>query len=285
MHTATTIADIRTLLATERSHGRPIGFVPTMGALHAGHAALIERSVAECAATVVSVFLNPLQFGAGEDLERYPAAPEADRALCRDLGVNHLFVPTTAEMYPRPLATAVRVEALESVLCGASRRGHFAGVCTVVAKLLNIVQPDALYLGEKDYQQLVILRRMARDLSIPVAVHGCPTVREPDGLALSSRNAYLSPEERAKAVTLSRALFEAADAVRADACDADDVVRRVTGQVAVDFDRIDYVAVVDPDTLQPVRGEVIQARLCAAAYLGSTRLIDNVALDATARLS
>jgi len=218
MQTVNTKAQVRAAVAAARSEGRVIGLVPTMGALHAGHLALVERSVAECGFTVVSVFVNPTQFGPGEDLERYPRTLQADVQLCQQAGADLVFAPSADEMYAADAATTVHVARLTEGLCGAFRPGHFDGVTTVVCKLLNIAQPDRAYFGEKDYQQLVVVRRMVADLDLPVEVISVPTVREADGLAMSSRNRYLTPEQRAVAPALHRALLAGAAAARRGAC-------------------------------------------------------------------
>ncbi|HUU30551.1 MAG TPA: pantoate--beta-alanine ligase [Phycisphaerae bacterium] len=273
------IEEVRRRVGEARRKGLRIGLVPTMGALHEGHASLLGRARAETGLVVVSLFVNPTQFGPGEDFREYPRPREKDLEVCRREGADLVFTPTAAEMYPAGLATTVRVAGMSEKMCGAFRPGHFDGVCTVVAKLLGIVQPDAAYFGEKDAQQLAIVRRMAADLNLPVEIHGCPLVREADGLALSSRNAYLSQAERRQALEISRALAEARRAILAGERDAarigDGVRRRLAGAEGIG---LDYVAVVDPDTLEDLERIGEKALVAAAARVGKTRLIDNVLL-------
>ena len=273
------IEEVRRRVGEARGKGLRIGLVPTMGALHEGHASLLGRARAEMGLVVVSLFVNPTQFGPGEDFREYPRPLEKDLEVCRREGADLVFTPTAAEMYPAGLATTVRVAGMSEKMCGAFRPGHFDGVCTVVAKLLGIVQPDAAYFGEKDAQQLAIVHRMAADLNLPVEIHGCPLVREADGLALSSRNVYLSPTERRQALEISRALAEARRAILAGDRDAarigDGVRRRLAGAEGIG---LDYVAVVDPDTLEDLERIGEKALVAAAARVGKTRLIDNVLL-------
>jgi pantoate--beta-alanine ligase len=277
MEVVPTIAGVRARLDSARSQGRGVGFVPTMGYLHEGHRSLLDRARAERDVVVASIFVNPLQFGPNEDLSTYPRDLDRDRALCRDAGVDLLFVPTVEEMYPQPVVTTVAVPPLAASMEGASRPTHFAGVATVVAKLFSIIGPCHAYFGEKDYQQLVIIRRMAADLSMPVIVVGCSTSRELDGLARSSRNVYLEPDERAAAPVLHRALQAGVKAVEAGERDPAAVVQVVTAVVdAEPLATLDYVAVVDADSLderRPLAGEV---RLLAAARFGRARLLDNL---------
>ena len=267
-------ASITPVTKALRSAGRKVAFVPTMGALHEGHRELVRhaRRAPGASITVVSIFVNPLQFGAGEDLERYPRPLEADLDACREEGVELVFTPGVADMYPDGAEVTVAPGALGSELEGAVRPVHFAGVLTVVAKLFHIVAPDVAFFGEKDYQQLVLIRKMVRDLDFPVAVVGVPTVREPDRVALSSRNAYLSPDERARATTLYRALTAGAGvSARGPAA-----VLETAGAVLAEEPalRVEYLELRDPELRpDPTRGP---ARLLVAARLGSTRLIDNV---------
>jgi pantoate--beta-alanine ligase len=273
------IGDVQREVRKARGKGLRIGLVPTMGALHEGHASLIRAARAECGYVAVSLFVNPTQFGPGEDLSRYPRPVEKDVELCRREGADLVFAPAAAEMYPEGFATAVCIAGLSEKMCGAFRPGHFDGVCTVVAKLLAIVQPDAAYFGEKDAQQLAIVRRMAADLNLPVAIRGCPLVREPDGLAMSSRNAYLGTEERQRALAISAALADARKAIESGERDAAKVAaavrRRLEAAAGVE---IQYVAVVDPDTLADLDRIAGQALVAVAAKVGATRLIDNVLL-------
>lgn len=273
-----TIADLRAALDAARRAGRSIGLVPTMGALHAGHASLIGRAASDCDVVVTTIFVNPLQFGPDEDLSAYPRSLAADIFLADENGSSLVFAPSIEEMYGGGSHTTVSVRgSLTEVLEGASRPTHFDGVATVVAKLFAIVGSCSAYFGEKDFQQLAVVRRMAADLSMPVQVIGCPTVRSADGLALSSRNAYLDPDERRVAPVLHRALVAGADCVRAGELDPATVVAAMAGTIGAEprF-TLDYAAVVDPATFStpdPLLGEL---RLLAAARLGKARLIDNL---------
>jgi pantoate--beta-alanine ligase len=267
----------RKVLDAERASGRRIGLVPTMGSLHAGHISLMERAARECEVVVATLFVNPLQFGPAEDLETYPRDPEGDRAKAEAAGVAYLFAPSQAEMFPDAVVTVVSVTPLTDVLEGAIRPGHFQGVATIVTKLLSLAGPCRAYFGEKDFQQLAIVRRLTADLSLPAEIVGCPTVRALDGLALSSRNAYLTPEERAVAPTLYRALQAGATAA-AHGTDAG-AVRSVMSATVADQRalQLQYAEVVDPVDLSPLTTLDRDARLLIAARLGRTRLIDNVA--------
>jgi len=270
-----TRAELRDALA---SSPRPVGLVPTMGWLHEGHRALIRRSGAENATTVVSIFVNPRQFGDPADLEKYPRSEARDVALCTEEGVDLIFAPSVEEVYPPGFDTTVKVGAVSEPLEGKARPGHFDGVATVVAKLLLALRPDAALFGEKDFQQLAVIRRMVADLALAVEVVGAPTVREPDGLALSSRNAYLGPDERRRAVALPDALKAARNALGSGTPVATVVRQAKQALVDAGFLRIDYFALVDAATLEPLdepRGEM---RLIAAAIIGTTRLIDNLAV-------
>jgi pantoate--beta-alanine ligase len=273
-----TIADVRAACDRARAEGRRVGLVPTMGFLHEGHRSLMRAARAETDFVVVTIFVNPLQFGANEDLDRYPRDLAGDLAQCESEGVDVVFAPPVSEMYPNGAPrTTVHVDGLTEGLCGAARPTHFDGVTTVVTKLFAIVGPCAAFFGRKDAQQLAVIRRMAVDLDLPVAVVGCPLVREPDGLARSSRNAYLSTAERAAALVLYRALTAAADAVRAGERDVTRLVDQVRATVAAEpLVELEYAEVRALDDLAPVAqldGEVL---LAAAARVGATRLIDNV---------
>lgn len=271
-----TISDLRILVGRRRSAG-PVGFVPTMGALHAGHASLITRARRDCATVVVSVFVNPIQFDRPEDLERYPRSLNADVALCGTLGADIVFAPSVDEMYPVPLECAVSVGRLADHLCGRSRPGHFSSVATVVLKLLQIVQPGAAYFGEKDAQQLAIVRRLVSDFNLPVTIVGVPTVREPDGLALSSRNQRLDTAERQLAPALYRALRQVKNALAAGIVDAAELKRRGAAEVPADARlKLDYLEIVDPDNFQPVERVLGPVVAAGALWVGATRLIDNV---------
>jgi len=284
VRTVTTVAELRSLLDDERRNHRTVGLVPTMGYLHAGHLSLMEAAAKDCDVVVTSIFVNPLQFAPGEDLENYPRDPEGDAEKAESAGTTVLFTPSEEEMFPdgrASVATTVEVAGLSAAMEGASRRTHFGGVCTIVAKLFNIVGESRAYFGEKDYQQLAIVRRMARELSFPVEVIGCPIVREPDGLAMSSRNVYLTPDERAEAPVLRRALLAGAAAIRDGETDADRI-RTLMGSMidAAPYARLDYVEVADKATLQPQAVAGPTSRLFGAVRFGRARLIDNVGVDA-----
>lgn len=272
-----TIAGMKAASAGWKAAGRRVGFVPTMGFLHDGHLSLVREARKRAEVVVVSIFVNPAQFGPREDFSRYPRDLDRDRALLEAEGVDVLFHPAAAEMYPPGYRTYVEVQGLQDALCGRSRPGHFRGVATVVLKLFNIVRPDAAFFGAKDAQQVTILRKMAADLDLDVEVVTCPIVREPDGLAMSSRNAYLKPDERRAALVLSRGLAEAERAIRAGERDAAKVLAAVRAVIdAEPLARIDYVEAVDPLGFGPVeeiRGDVL---LALAVFVGSTRLIDNL---------
>ncbi len=271
------IAGLRARLAEPRHNGVTIGLVPTMGALHAGHGQLIDRAGRECGIVVVSIFVNPLQFDRPDDLERYPRALEADLAFCERLGAGLVFAPDVGEMYPSDPLCTVDVGPLGDHLCGRHRPGHFRGVATVVLKLLQIAQPDFAYFGEKDAQQLAIVRRLVHDFNVPTQIVGVPTVREADGLALSSRNRRLNPDERRLASALSKALEAAAKAVAAGNRDVADVIAKAKTQVPTgDSLRLEYLEVVDPLDMQPVERITGPVLIAGAMWVGGTRLIDNV---------
>lgn len=255
-----------------------VGFVPTMGALHEGHASLIRRSAAENAATLVSVFVNPTQFGPNEDLARYPRTLEADLALCEAAGATAVFTPDKEMMYPTGFRSWVIVDELGDRLCGASRPGHFKGVTTIVAKLFNIANPTRAYFGQKDAQQALILRRMVRDLDMPIELVICPIIREPDGLAMSSRNRYLNEDERKRATGLHKALAEVEKLFKAGTTKTSILRPAVVTILDEHIDKLDYAEIVDPDTLEPVDKVDRPALVAVAAFVGSTRLIDNVLL-------
>lgn len=282
MRLVTTIAEVRRALDEERRAGGTVGLVPTMGYLHDGHASLMAAARAECDLVVTTIFVNPLQFGAGEDLSAYPRDLDHDRRVAEGQGVDLVFAPPVEAMYGAgPVLTSVSVGQLSERLEGASRPTHFAGVATVVAKLFAIAGPCRAYFGEKDFQQLAVIRRMAADLSFPVEVVGCPTVRDLDGLALSSRNAYLEPDEREAAPVLIRALRAGAAAVLAGERDATTVEQLVAEIVAAEpLAELDYAAVVDAATLAPVDPLAGELRLLVAARFGRARLIDNVGVRA-----
>jgi pantoate--beta-alanine ligase len=279
----TTVAGFSEALDAERRAGRTVGLVPTMGALHAGHGSLVERAAAECDVVAVTIFVNPLQFGAGEDLDAYPRTLDADVELAGKAGASIVFAPTVKEMYGDGTATTVSVaSSMTKVLEGASRPVHFDGVTTVVAKLFAMAGRCRAYFGEKDFQQLAVVRRMARDLSFPVEVVGCPTVRADDGLALSSRNAYLTPGERAAAPVLHRALRAGADAVLAGGRAAAEIRALMEAVLATEpLVTPDYAVVVDSATLEVPEDLDGDLRLLVAARLPSARLIDNMGVTLT----
>lgn len=256
----------------------PVGFVPTMGCLHEGHLSLVRRARSENSNVVVSIFVNPTQFGPHEDFQRYPRDLKRDLGLLDTEQVDAVFTPEVDTMYPTGASTMVEVEALSSILEAASRPGHFRGVATIVCKLFHLVHPDRAYFGEKDYQQLQVIQRMVHDLRMPVKVIGCPTVREPDGLAMSSRNVYLGPAERQAAVVLSQALSQAAHLFKDGVWDGSRLQAEVQNMLDKEpLIRTDYVAVVHPHTLQPVASLTAEgAVICLAVWIGHTRLIDNV---------
>ncbi|HEY7070295.1 MAG TPA: pantoate--beta-alanine ligase [Acidimicrobiales bacterium] len=277
MMTIPTIADLRRVLDDARAEDRTVGFVPTMGYLHDGHASLMREARAETHVVVVSIFVNPLQFGPTEDLAAYPRDLARDTALAEAAGVDVLFVPSVAEMYPAPVLTTVSVAGVSEPLEGEARPSHFAGVATVVAKLFSIVGPCRAYFGAKDFQQVAVVRRMVQDLSLPVEVNACPTLRELDGLAMSSRNVYLSPEEREAAPVVYTALRSGAAAIAAGERDPAAVRELMAGIIEAEpLARLDYAAVVDAESFlvpDPLTGNL---RLLAAVRFGKARLIDNV---------
>jgi pantoate--beta-alanine ligase len=265
-----------------RARGERIAFVPTMGYLHAGHVSLLEEGRRRAQKLVLSIFVNPAQFGPSEDLARYPRDLQGDLAKAAGAGTDVAYVPEAGDVYPPGYQTFVEVRELEKGLCGDFRPGHFVGVATVVCKLFNVVRPHLALFGEKDYQQLAVIRRMVRDLDMPIEIVGLPIVREPDGLAMSSRNAYLSPAERERARSLSRGLFAARARAQAGERDGAALTEIVRASLAGQADRVDYVELRDADTLAALPRLDRPAVLAVAAYVGKTRLIDNIGLDATA---
>lgn len=262
----------------QRRGGR-VGLVPTMGALHEGHVSLIEAARRRSDSVAVTIFVNPTQFGPNEDFEKYPSDTEADLAACEASGADIVFTPSVETLYPRGFETTIHVSGLTEGLCGAHRPGHFDGVTTIVAKLLNILPADAAFFGEKDYQQLLVIRRMVRDLNLPVEIAACPIVREKDGLACSSRNRYLSPSERSQAAVLSRALFSARDRIAAGHKRVKELVTRIRAEILTAGPaKIDYVEIVDAETLDSLTEVDRPARIVLAARIGPCRLIDNVAV-------
>jgi pantoate--beta-alanine ligase len=276
------IRELREALGALRGNGS-VGLVPTMGALHEGHRSLLAAARRQCQTVVASIFVNPTQFAAGEDFDRYPRSPEADHKVLKAENVDLVFEPSVEAMYPAGSTTFVEVAELSSRLDGASRPRHFRGVATVVAKLFHIVEPNTAFFGQKDAAQLAVLRQMVRDLNFPIEIVACPTIREPDGLAVSSRNRYLSAEERRRAPILFRALQSGVAAAKESDGNAPTCVKVITRILAEDPSlRVDYVAVVDPDTLLPVEDLRRGALLAVAAYVGNTRLIDNILLPPSA---
>lgn len=277
---ADSISALRTGLAPLRRAGKSIGLVPTMGALHAGHVELIRRARRESDCVVVSIFINPIQFDRKEDFERYPRPVDEDMRVCESEQVDLVFAPRAAEMYPQPQRAFVEVESLTDHLCGAFRPGHFRGVATVVTKLFNVVQPGRAYFGEKDAQQLAVIRRMVADLNMPLTIVEVPTVREQDGLAISSRNAHLSDEERRIAPIVYQALAAARDLIASGERDAAVVKRKALAVMEQPAVRVEYFEVVDREEMQPVERIEKPVRIAAAVWVGKTRLIDNVLVEA-----
>lgn len=274
-----TIEQARTACRAARRAGRRLGLVPTMGALHEGHLSLVRAAKQQCDSVAVSIFVNPTQFGPNEDFARYPRDFERDRALLEQQAIDLIFVPSVEEMYPQGAVTYVTVEGLSEKLCGKSRPGHFRGVTTIVAKLFQIVGPDVAFFGQKDAAQLAIIRRMVRDLNMPVQIAGCPIVREPDGLAMSSRNAYLDSEQRQQALVLYRSLQVTKSMLEQGERRTNRLLegaREVFAQLP--SVRLDYFEVVDPDSLEPVQEIGGPSLVAVAAFVGTTRLIDNIVL-------
>lgn len=280
MRTVHTIAELRAQVAAWRQAGERVAFVPTMGNLHRGHIHLVERAREQAPRTVASIFVNPTQFGPNEDFAGYPRTLAEDARQLEAAGLDLLFAPPVAEIYPRPLEdmTAVTVPELSGILCGASRPTHFRGVATVVGKLFNMVQPDAALFGEKDWQQLMVIRRLVEDLNFPVEIIGVPTVRETDGLAMSSRNGYLTPQERAIAPALYATLSASAQRLRAGERDYQRLADEAKAALAAAGFRPDYFEIRRAGDLKPPSGEDTHLRILAAAWLGKARLIDNLAV-------
>lgn len=276
----TEIAEMRRSIAAMRDAGRRIGLVPTMGALHTGHLSLIDAARDECDDVVVTIFVNPTQFGPNEDYRRYPRPIEDDLNACEKMGVSLVFAPESETMYPAGFDTHVDVDGLSTVLEGAHRPGHFRGVATVVLKLLLASQPDVAYFGRKDYQQQLIIRRMCDDLNVPVEIRTCPTIRDEDGLAVSSRNAYLSRDERAAALSLSRSLRMADEQLRAGEADMTKICESMHSLLKSNSDTtIDYATIADPDTLAELDSPQPHMIALVAARVGATRLIDNLPIQ------
>jgi len=279
MRVVRSVPELRALLKTLRGKAGRLGFIPTMGYLHEGHASLIQHCRSRCGSVVVSVFINPMQFGMEEDLGRYPQDLDRDQALCLKKGAAVLFIPELKEIYPTGFNTFIDPGPMGQVLCGKFRPGHFRGVATIVSKLLNIIQPDLAFFGQKDLQQAAIIRRMIWDLNLPVELVVAPTVREADGLAMSSRNSYLSPEERSRALCISRALFAAESDFKKGVRSSVELLG-ATRRLLTELDELQYCELVDALTLDPIEGQVGRlAGLCVAGKIGAARLIDNVLLS------
>lgn len=275
-----TISELKAIIRSNKSEGKTIGLVPTMGYLHEGHLSLVKRSVQDNDFTVMSIFVNPTQFGPNEDFEKYPRDMERDLRLAESVGADVVFAPCVTEMYPDGYKTYVEVEDITKVLCGLSRPGHFKGVTTVVNKLFNIVEPDKAYFGQKDAQQVIVIKKMVRDLNMNLEIVTCPIIRESDGLAMSSRNVYLSKEERAAAVILSKSLFEAEELIKKGEKSTRKVIEYIRNRIMSEkLADIDYVEVVSTDglgKLEEISGSVL---IALAVRFGKTRLIDNIILE------
>jgi pantoate--beta-alanine ligase len=281
MTVCVTADEVRAESRAARAAGKTIGFVPTMGALHEGHLSLVRAAKSNCDVVVVSIFVNPTQFGPNEDFAKYPRTFERDRELLEGEGIDLLFAPPVTEVYPNGSVTYVTVEGLSEKLDGISRPGHFRGVTTVVSKLFNIIEPDLAFFGQKDAAQVAIVRRMVRDLKIPVEIVACPIVREPDGLAMSSRNAYLNAEERKRALVLRRSLLAAEETFNNGERRPSKLIEAGLKVFATEpAVRLDYFQVVDPETLESVEIVARPTLVAVAGYVGATRLIDNVILNA-----
>lgn len=280
MEIVRTVAEVRSAVVAARKAGRTIGFVPTMGALHAGHISLVNAAKSDRAFVVASIYVNPTQFGPNEDFTQYPRTFDADSAVCRAAGVGLIFAPTNAEMYPPGDQTRVRPGPLADPLCGAFRPGHFEGVCTVVAKLFNIVQPDIAYFGQKDFQQVRVIEQMVIDLCMPLSIKACPIIREPDGLAMSSRNARLTPADRARSLCLYQALCLARDRLNAGETSGGRIVAAMRAVIAAHADiKVDYLSLVDPQMLESVALPSPRVLIAGAIRLGEVRLIDNLLVE------
>jgi pantoate--beta-alanine ligase len=280
MKVAKTIESVRSLVKDARSKGKKIGLVPTMGALHIGHVSLIETAVKTCDFVVVSIFVNPTQFGPGEDFEKYPRPLEADLEICKKAGVHAVFAPTPKQMYPGENLTWVNVEKITEPLCGRSRPGHFRGVATVCAKLFNIVTPDTAFFGQKDAQQAIVIRRMVADLNMPLEIVVCPTVREPDGLAVSSRNQYLDKRQRQNATYIYKSLIKCQEIVRAGKMDTREIIAEMQKVLQQKPSiEIEYISIVDSESLEVIDRIIGKALVAIAVKIGPARLIDNILID------
>ncbi|RMA97892.1 pantoate--beta-alanine ligase [Hydrogenothermus marinus] len=274
----TDINQMKQISKNLKKEGKTIGFVPTMGYLHKGHISLMECSKKDNDITIVSIFVNPTQFGPNEDLDKYPRDLERDLKICKEVAVDYVFHPKAEDMYPEGYSTYVVMETLTDKLCGKFRPGHFKGVLTVVNKLFNIVKPDKAYFGKKDYQQYIVIKKMVEDLNMDVDIIGCPLIREKDGLAMSSRNKYLSQEERERALSISKALFKAKDLFEKGETNPKNLIKEMKKIMENNVDEIQYIEIVNPKNLEPKekveKGDII----LVAAFVGSTRLIDNIEL-------
>jgi len=280
MEVAKTIQSVRKLVKKARSEGKKIGFVPTMGALHIGHTSLIERAVEECDFVVVSIFINPTQFGPAEDYDKYPRDLDADLKICEKSGVDVVFAPNVEQMYGTQNLTWVNVEKLTDTLCGRFRPGHFRGVTTICAKLFNIVGADVAYFGQKDAQQALVIKRMVIDLNIPLEIVICPTVREPDGLAVSSRNQYLTDQQRKDAVCIYKSLQKCRQMIDAGVTDTKEIINQMHKVInQVPSIEIEYLSIVNAETLQPIEHITGTILVAIAVKIGKIRLIDNILLD------
>jgi pantoate--beta-alanine ligase len=284
MNVAKTVVQMKQYLAQARQKGQTVGLVPTMGALHAGHVSLIEAAAGACDFVVVSIFVNPTQFGPGEDFERYPRTIEEDLVICEQHRVDVVFAPATGEMYPRLQTAWVDVEKLTEGLCGRSRPGHFRGVTTVCTKLFNVVGCDMAFFGQKDAQQVAVIRRMVADLNMPLKIVVCPTVREPDGLAMSSRNQYLSPQHRKDATIIYKAVQTGQEMIVGGVVDVSRVIDQMKAILAqVPALEPEYVSIVDAEGLEQIDSLHGRVLIAIAARIGSTRLIDNAVVDSPAK--
>jgi pantoate--beta-alanine ligase len=284
MKVAKTIKSVRNLVKAARSKGKKIGFVPTMGALHIGHISLIEAAAKKCDFVVVSIFVNPTQFGPGEDFEKYPRPLKADLEICRKAGVDVVFAPSPQQMYPGENLTWVNVEKLTEQLCGRFRPGHFSGVTTVCAKLFNIVAPDIAFFGQKDAQQAIVIKRMVTDLNMPLKIVVCPTVRQADGLAVSSRNQYLTRQQKKNAPLIYKSLQRCQKLIADGVTDSKTIINQMRKilQQAPSI-KIEYISIVDADTLQELKKITGKVLTAVAVKIGSTRLIDNILVDVNRR--
>jgi pantoate--beta-alanine ligase len=280
MEVAKTIESVRSLVKAARSKSKKIGLVPTMGALHIGHISLINAAVEKCEFVVVSIFVNPTQFGPSEDFEKYPRPLDADLEICRKAGVEVVFAPTTDQMYPTENVTWVNVEKLTEVLCGRSRPTHFRGVTTVCAKLFNIVGPDIAFFGQKDAQQTIVIKRMVADLNMPLEIVVCPTVRQPNGLAVSSRNKYLNKQQKEDAALIYKSLQKCREIIDAGITEAEPIItqmRKILSQAP--SVKIEYISIVDAETLETIDRVSRHILAAVAVRIGSSRLIDNILVD------